>query len=187
MATHEVFNQPPPLEGYDVFGQDQALVDGLHGEGAGWAEDELRAIGGLAGSAEVIRWGFDANRFTPELRAFDRFGNRIDEVEYHPSYHQLMAVAVERGLHASPWRDRRAGAHVARAAGFYVWSQVDAGHGCPISMTYSILPALAAQPELVSEWEPLLTSPFYDPSARPASLKSGGPGRYGHDRKAGRQ
>jgi putative acyl-CoA dehydrogenase len=173
MATHEVLNQPPPLEGYDVFGQDQALVEGLHREGAGWAEDELRAIGSLAGSAEAIRWGFDANRYPPELRTHDRFGHRIDEIEYHPSYHKLMAVAVERGLHAAPWRDDQNGAHVARAAGFYVWSQVEAGHGCPISMTYSVVPALRANEELAAEWEPLLTAPFYDASFQPAGRKSG--------------
>jgi putative acyl-CoA dehydrogenase len=173
MATHEVFNQPPPLEGYDVFGQDQALVEALHREGAGWAEDQLRALGALAGSAEVTRWGFEANRHAPELRTHDRFGHRVDQVEYHPSYHKLMAVAVERGLHAAPWRDERPGAHVARAAGFYVWSQVEAGHGCPISMTYSVVPALRANPGLAAEWEPLLTSPLYDASSQPAAAKSG--------------
>src|SRR2546425_588672 len=120
MATHQVLNQPPPLEGYDVFAQDPALIDGLAGEGAGWAEEQLRALGGLAGSAEAIQWGFDANRYLPQLRTHDRFGNRIDEVEYHPSYHKLMDVAVRHGLHAAPWTDRRPGVHVARAAGFYV-------------------------------------------------------------------
>jgi putative acyl-CoA dehydrogenase len=173
MATHEVLNQPPPLEGYDVFGQDQALVEALHRDGAGWAEDQLHALGALAGSAEVIRWGFEANQYAPELHTHDRFGHRIDQVEYHPSYHKLMAVAVERGLHAAPWSDGRPGAHVARAAGFYVWSQVEAGHGCPISMTYSVVPALRTNPELAAEWEPQLTSPFYDASFQPATAKSG--------------
>jgi putative acyl-CoA dehydrogenase len=168
MVTHDVVNQPPPLEGYDVFRQDQALVEGLHREGAAWADDRLHELGVLAGSAEAIRWGFDANRHPPELHSHDRFGHRIDEVEYHPSYHKLMAVAVERGLHAAPWRERRAGGHVARAAGFYVWSQVEAGHGCPISMTYSAVPALRAQPEVAELWEPLLTAPFYDPLSGPA-------------------
>jgi putative acyl-CoA dehydrogenase len=173
MATHEVLNQPPPLEGYDVFGQDQVLVEALHREGAGWAEDQLHALGALAGSAEAIGWGFDANRHPPELHTHDRFGNRIDEVEYHPSYHRLMAVAVERGLHAAPWRLARPGAHVARAAGFYVWSQVDAGHGCPVSMTYSVIPALRANAEVAAAWEPQLTSPFYDSSSQPGPTKSG--------------
>jgi putative acyl-CoA dehydrogenase len=173
MTTHEVLNQPPPLEGYDVFGQDHALVEALHREGAGWAEDQLHALGALAGSAEAIGWGFDANRHPPELHTHDRFGHRIDEVEYHPSYHRLMAVAVERGLHAAPWTDGRPGAHVARAAGFFVWNQVEAGHGCPISMTYSVIPALRANPELAAAWEPQLTSPFYDSSSQPGPTKSG--------------
>ena len=165
MTTHDVFNQPPPLEGYDVFGQDQALVEGVHREGGGWAEEELHAIGSLAGSRKAIKWGFDANTNPPVLRTHDRFGHRIDEIEYHPSYHRMMTVAVEHGLHAAPWRDARPGAHVARAAGFYVWSQVDAGHGCPISMTYSVLPALRAEPGLWAEWEPRLTSRSYEEGA----------------------
>ncbi|MDQ1370409.1 MAG: putative acyl-CoA dehydrogenase [Acidimicrobiaceae bacterium] len=175
MATHEVRNQPPPLQGYNVFAQDHALVEGVGREGAGWAEGQLTALGELAGSATAIGWGVDANANPPVLRTHDRFGNRIDEVVYHPSYHQLMAVAVEQGLHAAPWRpeQRRRGAHVARAAGFYVWSQVDAGHGCPISMTYSVLPALRPEPALLALWQPRLTSLVYDPSPRPAADKAG--------------
>ena len=173
MATHEVRNQPPPLEGYAVFGQDHALVEGLIREGGGWAEDTLRELGGLAGSAGAIRWGAEANSHPPVLHTHDRFGRRIDEVEYHPSYHRLMAVAVERGLHAAPWRDPRPGAHVARAAGFYLWSQVDAGHGCPISMTFAVLPALGAQPDVLAAWAPALTSARYDASFGPVTTKVG--------------
>jgi putative acyl-CoA dehydrogenase len=173
MTTHQVFNQPRALEGYDLFDQDQALVEALHREGAGWAEVQLHRLGLLAGSHEAIGWGFDANRHPPELHTHDRFGYRIDEVEYHPSYHRLMAVAVERGLHAAPWRESRPGAHVARAAGFYLWSQVEAGHGCPISMTYSVVPALRLNTDLAAGWEPMLTSSRYDPSSQPAPLKSG--------------
>jgi putative acyl-CoA dehydrogenase len=173
MATHEVLNQPPPLAGYDVFGEDDALVAALHREGGGWADGQLRNLGTLAGSAEAIAWGFDANSVPPVLHTHDRFGNRIDEVRYHPSYHRLMTVAVGRGLHAAPWRAARDGAHVARAAGFYVWSQVDAGHGCPISMTYSVMPALQAAPVLAESWTPLLTSVDYDPSLRPSARKAG--------------
>jgi putative acyl-CoA dehydrogenase len=173
MGTHEVLNQPPPLAGYDVFGSDRALVDAVHREGAGWAGASLHDLGVLAGSPEAIGRGFDANRCPPVLHTHDRFGHRVDEVRYHPSYHRLMTVAVEHGLHAAPWRDRRDGAHAARAAGFYVWSQVDAGHGCPISMTYSVLPALQAAPRLLGTWEALLTSTCYDPSVAPAQLKSG--------------
>jgi putative acyl-CoA dehydrogenase len=173
MGTHVVQNQPPPLADYDVFDADDALVEAVHREGAGWADARLHDLGRLAGSAEAIAWGFDANGYPPVLHTHDRFGHRIDEVRYHPSYHRLVAVAVEHGLHAAPWRDPRPGAHVARAAGFYVWSQVDAGHGCPVSMTYSVLPALRAAPRLVETWEQLLTSTCYDPSVAPARFKSG--------------
>jgi len=173
MATHEVLNQPPPLVGYDVFGQDHALVDAVRREGAGWAAEDLHDLGRLAGSAEALEWGFQANASVPVLRTHDRFGYRIDQVDYHPAYHQLMSVAVERGLHAAPWADRRDGAHVARAAAFFVWSQVEAGHGCPISMTYSVIPSLRAQPELAAEWEPRLVSRRYDPRVVPASDKAG--------------
>jgi putative acyl-CoA dehydrogenase len=173
VGTHEVLNQPPPLEGYDVFGADEALVDAVAREGAGWAADELHDLGRLAGSAEAADWGAAANSFPPVLRTHDRFGHRIDEVAYHPAYHRLMEVAVGRGLHAAPWGDPRPGAHVARAAGFVVWSQVDAGHGCPVSMTYAAVPALRAHAGLAAEWEPRLRSTAYDPSSQPAAAKSG--------------
>ena len=169
-----------------MFGQDHALVEGLTGRAPGGPRTSSAALGTLAGSAEAIRWGFDANRHPPVLHTHDRFGHRIDEVEYHPSYHRLMAVAVERGLHAAPWRDAAPGAHVARAAGFYLWSQVDAGHGCPISMTYSVLPALRASAGAARRWEPRLTSPGYDPSFRASGRQGGRAGRHGHDREAGR-
>ena len=173
MATHEVLNQPPPLAGYDVFAEDRALVEAVEREGAGFALDELHDLGRLAGSEEAIGWGIQANASPPVLRTHDRFGHRIDEVEYHPAYHQLMTVAVAHGLHAAPWRAARPGAHVARAAGFLVWSQVDAGHGCPVSMTYAVVPALRAAPEVAGQWEPRLTSSVYDGSSGPASEKSG--------------
>jgi putative acyl-CoA dehydrogenase len=162
-ATHEVTNQPPPLEDYDVFGADAALVEAVEREGAAWAVDDLHALGRLAGSPEAIGWGFDANRHPPELRSHDRFGHRIDEVAYHPAYHELMQVAVSHGLHGAPWAVDQPGAHVARAAGFVAWSQVETGHGCPISMTYSIVPALRTEPGLAADWEPRLVARAYDP------------------------
>jgi putative acyl-CoA dehydrogenase len=172
-GTHEVTNQPPPLEGYDVFGADAALVEAVEREGAGWAADDLHALGRLAGSPEAIGWGFDANRNPPELRTHDRYGHRVDEVAYHPAYHELMHVAVSHGLHGSPWAVDRPGTHVARAAGFVTWSQVEAGHGCPISMTYSVVPALRNQPELAAEWEPRLVARAYDPRNVAATEKPG--------------
>jgi putative acyl-CoA dehydrogenase len=172
-STHEVTNQPPPLCGYDVAAHDTALLEGLRREGAGWDEDGLRALGTLAGSEEAIAWGFEANRFEPELRTFDRYGNRIDEVSFHPAWHRLLEVAVGHGLHGAPWREPRAGAHVARAARFAVWSQVESGHGCPISMTYAAVPVLRRRPDLAALFEPVLTSTTYDPGLRPLREKNG--------------
>jgi putative acyl-CoA dehydrogenase len=172
-ATHDVTNQPPPLAGYDVAAQDAALLEGLRREGAGWDEDGLHALGTLAGSDEAIAWGFDANRYAPELRTHDRFGNRIDEVTFHPSWHRLLDVAVSHGIHGAPWREPREGAHVARAARFYVWSQVESGHGCPISMTYAAVPVLRQRADLAALFEPVLTSTTYDPGLRPLREKRG--------------
>ncbi len=172
-ATHEVLNQPPPYEGHNVFTDDVPLGEAVEREGAGWAEAELTELGALAGSPETIRWGFQANENPPVLRTHDRFGHRADEVEYHPAYHDLMRVAVGHGLHARPWRDEREGAHVARAAKLIVWSQLDAGHTCPVSMTYSVLPALRHQPDVSAEWEPRITADVYDPTFAPAEDKAG--------------
>jgi putative acyl-CoA dehydrogenase len=171
--THDVLNQPPPLEGYDVFGADAALVEATEREGAGWAVEDLSALGRLAGSPEAIAWGFDANRHTPDLRTHDRFGNRVDEVVYHPAYHELMQVAVGHGLAGAPWGVDRPGAHVARAAGFITWQQVDPGHFCPVSMTYSVVPALRHAPDLSAEWQPRLVARAYDPRNVPAREKPG--------------
>jgi putative acyl-CoA dehydrogenase len=173
VATDEVLNQPPPLEDYDVFGADTALVEAVPRHGASWAVSSLHSLGARAGSAESIGWGFTANENAPRLRTHDRFGHRIDAVDYHPAYHELMRVAVGNELHGGPWRNPRDGAHVARAAGFMVWSQVDAGHGRPVSMTYAIVPALRTSSALAAEWEPRLTSPTYDPRALPAAQKDG--------------
>jgi len=144
--THEVVNQPPPLSGYDVFGGDAALSEALAREGAGWAVDELHALGRQAGSEVAQELGRRANENPPVLVTHDRYGNRVDRVRYHPAYHELMTAAVGHGLHGAPWADPRAGAHVARAAKIIVWYQVDGGHICPISMTYSVVPALRHAP-----------------------------------------
>jgi putative acyl-CoA dehydrogenase len=170
--THDVFNQAPPFTGHDV-SADPALVEGVKREEADWALGELRTLGTLAGSAKAQEWGRLANECPPVLRTHDRYGNRIDEVEFHPAWHELMAVAVGHGLHATPWASPRPGSHVARAAKFYVWSQVEAGHGCPISMTYASVAALRHTRALTAEWEPLLTSRNYDFGLRPAASKRG--------------
>src|ERR1700720_59255 len=184
--TDPVFNQPPPLVDYNLFEADAPLRESLEREGAAWAHELVSDLGRLAGTQEAIDWGFQANANPPQLKTHDRFGSRIDEVEFHPAWHRLMEVAVGRGLHALPWREPRPGAHAARAAAFYIWSQVEGGHGCPVSMTYAAVPALRQQKDLAERWEPLMTTLEYDPGLRPASGKRGALFRHGHDRKAGR-
>jgi putative acyl-CoA dehydrogenase len=173
MQTHEVLNQPPPLHDYDPLALDLALAEGLRREGAAWAEAEVAGFGRRTASREVIAWGFQANENPPRLRSHDRFGNRIDEVEFHPAWHELMRLSVSNGVHAGPWREPREGAHVARAARMILVSQAEGGHGCPISMTYSAFPALQRQPELLEEWGPRIVSTSYDPRSLPAADKSG--------------
>jgi putative acyl-CoA dehydrogenase len=160
-----VTNQVPPLRDYDT-ADDPALLEGLDREGAGWVVPELRELGRRAGSEQALEWGRLANEHPPVLRTHDRFGVRIDEVEFHPAWHELMRVAVGYGLHAAPWADPRPGTHVARAAKFFVW-RPDAGHGCPISMTYASVPALRHSPDLAARYEPLLSATVYDPGPGP--------------------
>jgi putative acyl-CoA dehydrogenase len=172
-ATHEVTNQALPLEGHNAFESDQVLVEALRREGADWAEDRARELGAICGRPEVLRAGGLANEHPPKLRTHDRFGNRIDEVEFHPAWHDLLGLGVEHGLHALPWREPQPGAHVARGVLFMLLGQVEAGVGCPISMTYSVIPALRKQPEIAAEWEPRFTSLAYDPRMVPAPDKKG--------------
>ncbi|HTO99191.1 MAG TPA: isovaleryl-CoA dehydrogenase [Myxococcales bacterium] len=173
MSTHEVINQPPPLQDYDPLANDLALGEALRREGAGWAEEEVGAFARSTATTEAIGWGFLANENPPRLRTHDRFGHRIDEVEFHPAWHRLMELSIKSGVHAGPWRDPREGAHVARAAKMFLVSQTEAGHGCPLSMTYSAFPALQRQPDLLEEWAPHLVSLSYDPRMIPAPQKRG--------------
>jgi putative acyl-CoA dehydrogenase len=170
--THEVVNQPPPLVGYDV-ADDAALTEAVTREGAAWSLGDLHRLGRFAGGAEPQRWADEANRNEPRLLTHDRYGHRIDEVEFHPSWHRLMDVAVTEGMAAAPWTDPRPGAHVARAAAVFTWNQVEAGHTCPITMTYAVVPALRNAPELAAAYEPLLTSRVYDPGLRTPLGKRG--------------
>ncbi|MCB5182578.1 acyl-CoA dehydrogenase family protein [Streptomyces antimicrobicus] len=176
-TTHTVSNQAPPLVGHDVYGADAALAEGverhLGAEDPAVREEvtaELGALGRTAGSAQAQEWGRQANENPPVLRTHDRYGNRIDEVEFHPAWHRLLGHAVTSGL-TDAW-GRPAG-HLRRAAGFFVWSQAEAGHGCPVSMTHAAVPALRADPELAAEWEPRLTSHVYEQGLRPAAEKAG--------------
>jgi putative acyl-CoA dehydrogenase len=172
-VTHEVINQPTPLVDYNLFDSDLALREGISREGAGWAEDALRAFGARVGAAEYLELGELANRYPPEFDTHDRFGHRVDLVRFHPSYHRLMRVAIEEGLHSSHWTDPGPGAQVARAARFYMQSQVEAGHGCPITMTSAVVPSLRTEPALAAIWEPRITSRHYDPRNVPAVDKPG--------------
>ncbi|HEY1976251.1 MAG TPA: acyl-CoA dehydrogenase family protein [Candidatus Baltobacteraceae bacterium] len=172
MATHRVENQPPPLENYNVFLSDRALVEALAREAPGASSNELTTLGALAGKPETIALGFDANEHEPELRTHDRFGRRIDEVRFHPAWHELLHSATAYGLHGTPWEDAQPYPHVRRAAKFFVWSHVESGHGCPISMTYAAVPAIRLQPEIASAWVPAFARRAYDPRLVPLAEKN---------------
>ena len=171
--THEVINVGRELVDYDMYRQDTALVEAVHREGAAWADAALGEFGRLAGSAEYLELGVQANQNPPVLDTHDRFGRRVDLVHFHPAYHRLMRSAIEHGLHASPWADPQPGAHVARAAHFYLQTQVEAGHGCPITMTFASVPALKTTPALADAWLPKITARTYDPRNVPDAQKQG--------------
>ncbi|MFE3765784.1 acyl-CoA dehydrogenase family protein [Streptomyces sp. NPDC059104] len=176
-TTHTVSNQVPPLVGYEAYLGDRALAEGVErhlsdvdAELRYEVREELTALGRAAGSAQAQEWGRQANENPPVLRTHDRYGHRIDEVEFHPAWHRLLGHAVASGL-TDAW-GRPAG-HLRRAAGFFLWSQAESGHGCPVSMTHAAVPALRADPELAAQWEPLLTSHVYEEGLRPAAQKGG--------------
>ncbi|TRW49939.1 isovaleryl-CoA dehydrogenase [Aliidiomarina halalkaliphila] len=171
--THQVENVPPPLENYNAFAADVALKEALEREGGGWASQDVQAFGSLCGSAAYIALGMQANAYIPNLSTHDRVGNRVDFVEYHPAYHQLMQTSIEQGLHSSPWSAPQVGAHVARAAKYYLHTQVEAGHGCPITMTFAAIPALRHQPNLLAEYGPRILARSYDSRNCPMHDKQG--------------
>ena len=169
--THVVTNQVPPLENYNP-ATSPVLTEALIREGGEWGLDEVTELGALSGSRQAQRWGELADRNQPILHTHDRYGRRIDEVEYDPAYHELMKVAVGHGLHAAPWVEDRPGAHLVRAAKTSVWTP-EPGHICPISMTYAVVPALRNNPELAAVYEPLLASREYDPELKVPATKVG--------------
>jgi putative acyl-CoA dehydrogenase len=171
--THEVQNQPPQLTDYNVFTTDRALLEAVEREGAPWAKAELAALGARLGSAEVIEWGFLANKNLPVLYTFDRYGHRRDQVEYHPAWHELLGLSIANGLHTSPWAEPKPGAHVARAAGLMMLVQIEAGVMCPTTVAYAAVPALRVQPSVAAEWTPRLLSRRYDRRFLPAKEKTG--------------
>jgi putative acyl-CoA dehydrogenase len=164
-ATHDVTNQPSPFEDVDLYATDVVLQEAIEREGAGWATDRLTEAGRTAGSAEAQEHGRRAERNEPRLLTHDRYGHRIDQVDLDPSWHWLLRGAVERSIHALPWQEQRAGGHVARAGLEILWSQINAGVMCPVSMTYSAIPALRVDPEIAADWEPRLTVADYDRGA----------------------
>ncbi|HEX5705719.1 MAG TPA: isovaleryl-CoA dehydrogenase [Pyrinomonadaceae bacterium] len=169
----EVFNQPPPLEDYNSFAEDAPLREALRREGGAWAEESVNEFGALMGSRETLRLGEAANRNPPTLRTHDRFGNRLDEVEFHPAWHELLRIGIANRHHSLPWTTPRAGAHVARAALNMLRHQVDEGASCPLTMTFAVVPSLRLQPELSDEWLPRVLSEEYDARFVPAHLKRG--------------
>jgi len=170
--THVVDNQAQPLGRYNAYLSDRALREAVHREGGGWAEDHLAEFGAVAGG-ELMELGYTANENRPKLKAFDRYGHRIDEVEFHPAYHRVMQLGMQYGVHAYAWRNaERPGAHVARAALAYMHNQAEAGSACPLTMTHSAVPALRHAPEVAARWLPRITACDYDPRVLPAAEKS---------------
>ncbi|CAN5429151.1 DNA alkylation response protein [soil metagenome] len=181
-------NQAPLLAGHNVVTADLALTEAVTRHAGVEVVEDLGSIGFEAGSAEAREQGLLANEHHPELTPYDRYGNRVDEVRFHPSWHWLMERAVGHGLAATPWERQDDGdthAHVRRAAGFMAWSHTEPGHGCPVSMTYAAVPALRADDALAKEWTPLLASTTYDPGLRPSSQKLGALAGMGMTEKQG--
>ena len=172
LATHEVLNQPPPLVDFNAFELDVPLQSALERNGAAAHRDQLAVFGKRVGSFEALEWGRLANENPPKLKTFDRFGHRIDEVEFHPAYHQLMRLGLESGVSGAAWTAEQAG-HTLHASLLYLMTQADAGTACPMSMTYAVVPALRAEPAVAAEWEPRVTIGQYDPRFIPAAEKTG--------------
>ena len=172
-ATHEVMNQPSALEACDLYSGDKPLRDAVGVFGADWAADHLKQTGVLVGSAKVQHLARQANRHLPELRTHDRFGHRVDVVEFHPAYHELMGLIFGSEAHSLAWTHDRPGAHVARAALSYLWNQGENGICCPMGMTFAAIPALRHDEALLAEWGPLIKRPAYDRRAIYAKDKAG--------------
>jgi putative acyl-CoA dehydrogenase len=164
-------NQPPPLAGYDAWSQDRLLVGTVEREGGAWIAPEAKKMGELVGSERMQALARDANRLEPELRTHDRFGERIDAVEYHPAYHELMSLAFGAGLHSLAWTSRREGRWAARAALYYLWNQGENGVACPVTMSFAAAQMLGLDARLEAEWKPKLLASDYDPRPLPLAQK----------------
>ena len=171
-ATHEVTNQPPPLVGYNAWTGDPVLRSTVAREGGGWVDEQASSFGELVGSERMQLLANQANRATPELHSHDRSGHRIDEVEYHPAYHELMQLAFGNGLHSLAWTAAEPGGFVARAALNYLWNQGENGTSCPVTMTFAAVQVLRNAPAIAATWEPKLLAAAYDPRPLPLSSKT---------------
>ena len=172
LETHDVTNQPPPFENVNLFASDAALTSAVERSGGAKYRERLSGFGARCGSAEVAEWAMQANRNVPQLKNFDRFGERIDEVEFHPAYHDLMRLGLDNGISAVGWNGTQAG-HVLHTAIEFLMAQAEPGVCCPMTMTYAALAALKNQPELFAEWKPRVTAAKYDSSSQPAKNKTG--------------
>jgi putative acyl-CoA dehydrogenase len=173
LLTHEVTNQPPDFAGRNLYLSDPVLREAARREGGDWVDQPLAALGGDVGSEEALQWGEDANRFPPELTVFDRYGRRIDEARFHPSYHRLMELAMRHRIHSIAWAENRPGAHVAHAAMLALATECEQGTMCPISMTYAAVPALRHSPEIAAEWVPKIVDGTYEAALKPIAAKAG--------------
>ena len=173
LPTHEVTNMPPHLSDQDLWQNDLALQEGILREGVGWAESKLAYFGKIMGADETFEKAEQANRFPPEIKAFDRYGMRVNQVSYHPAYHDLMTLAIENEVASFAWNHAGSGAQVGHAALTYMFNQVEGGVMCPMAMTYSAIPALRTTPSVADEWIPRLLSNRYDPRDIPVTEKTG--------------
>jgi putative acyl-CoA dehydrogenase len=171
-TTHEVLNQSGAFVGVNVFDNDRILKGAIEREGAGWAAQRASSLGAAAADLEWQRHAHLANKHEPVLNTHDRFGNRIDEVEFHPSYHALMKLAFGSGVHSLAWTANRPGAHAARAALSYLWNQVENGVGCPTGMAYAAIPSLRMVPSVRQWFEVKVLAEDYDPRPVPVTEKS---------------
>jgi putative acyl-CoA dehydrogenase len=170
--TDEVLNQPPPLQGYDAYGADPWLKAAVRRGGASWIDGAAHELGSFVGSAAGQAHAAAANRNAPELLTHDRFGHRIDAVDYHPSYHALMERAIGSGVHSLAWK-RASGGFTARAALFYLWNQLEQGTACPVTMTFASIPVFKHAPDIESQWRAKVLCDAYDPRPVPAPEKAG--------------
>lgn len=170
--THQVHNVASELCDYNLFTTDAALLEGVKREGGAWGLANLTQFGEQCGKVEYLELGYLANKYTPELETHDRFGNRVDQVRYHSAYHTLMTTSLTEGLHSAPWTNPREGAHVVRGAKAFMHSQVEAGHGCPVTMTFASIPSIRLQPEVAALFESKILHAGYDPRNVPVDEKA---------------